>query len=133
MSSQSFASSLLDIVKELLEPNDFNISTWMAMGATIMLLLQCYLPASLGSSLPILYLIFRLVKMIIDSFRLHTGCFTNMMRGRWTATLSEPSDAGEANNGSDCIVMFVLGARLNQSVKPSALACSNSTVNSDKP
>ena len=118
MSSQSFASSLLEIVNELLEPNDFKISTWMAMGATLMLLAQCYLPASLGSSLPILYLSFRLVKMIIDTFRLHTGCFTNMMRGRWTATLSEPGDAADANNGSDGNVMFVLGERLNQYVKP---------------
>ena len=92
-----------------------------------MLLAQCYLPASLGSSLPVLYLGFRLVKMIMDSFRLHTGtCFTNMMRGRWTATLSDPNDGLDANNGSDGIVLFVLGARLNQSVK--SLLGSSSTL-----
>ena len=118
MSPQSFASNLLEVVNELLEPNDFKISTWMAMGATLMLLAQWYLPASLGSSLPILYLIFRLVKMVVDIFRLHTGCFTNMMHGRWTATLSELSATVEANTGSEGVVMFVLGARLNQFVKP---------------
>lgn len=54
--------------------------------------------------------------MILDTLRLRTGSYTTPMRGRWTATLPEPEIASGVNDGSDGLVMFVLGARINQSV-----------------
>lgn len=58
------------------------------------------------------------MKMGIDTLRLHTGSYTSIMRGRWTATLPEPeeSSTGVESDGSDeGLVMFVLGAQINQS------------------
>ena len=116
MSSQTLFVTAKEILCELLEPNDFNSSTWMAMGASLLLLGQYYLPSRLSSSLPLVYLLYRIVKMIVDTFGLHTFSYTSLVRGRWTATLGEPDASAEFNRGSDGIVMFVLGARINQSV-----------------
>jgi hypothetical protein len=54
--------------------------------------------------------------MILDTLRLRTGSYTTPMRGRWTATLPEPDIAPGVNDGPDGPVMFVLGARTNQSM-----------------
>ncbi|KAL9132083.1 MAG: hypothetical protein Q9217_000119 [Psora testacea] len=93
-----------DVFNELTEPNDFKISTWMAMGAALLLLSQAYLPIGLGSWIPLLYLGYRMLKMVVDTLRLHTGSFTNMKVGRWTARLPDSETP---------LVMFILGARIN--------------------
>ncbi|KAL8702000.1 MAG: hypothetical protein Q9201_004622 [Fulgogasparrea decipioides] len=113
MSVQSLYSATRDILNELLEPQDFKISTWMAFGATLLLLSQSFLPSSLSNLLPLLYLAGRMIKMVIDTLRLHTGSYTTMMRGRWVATLPESAKPLDDSSGSDGLVMFVLGARIN--------------------
>jgi len=116
MATKSISSTLKDTLNELLEPNDFKISTWMAMGAALLVIGQSYLHFGWIKMLPFSYLFYRTAKMILDTLRLHTGSYTTLMRGRWTATLPEPGIAPNANSGADGLVMFVLGARINQSV-----------------
>ena len=115
MSLRSFLVTR-EILGELLEPNDFNISTWMAMGACVMLLGQRFLPHVLGSWLPFAYLFYRFLKMIVDTARLHTGSYTSLVTGRWTATLSAPNESGDIDNSRQGVVLFILGARINQYV-----------------
>ena len=116
MSISSALSTVRDIFNELFEPNDFKISTWMAIGAVLLLACQSYLPPSLGSLPPLLYIIYRIVKMVVDTLRLHSGSYTTLFCGWWTATLPEPKAPMDMKNRSDGLVMFVLGARINQSV-----------------
>ena len=116
MSFGSVFSTIRDALNELLEPNDFKISTWMAMGALLLLVAQSYLPSNIGSRLPIIYLVYRLVKMFLDTWRLHTGSYTSLQRGRWTASLPEHLSPAKTGSNSDGLVMFVLGARINQFV-----------------
>lgn len=114
--AQSYYATTRGILNELFEPQDFKLSTWMAFGATLLLISQSYLPPSVSNFLPLVLLGGRIAKMIIDTQHLHTGCYTSLMRGRWTATLPEPENPVDINSGSDGVVMFVLGARINQSV-----------------
>ena len=116
MSPQSFLVTTQQVLGELLEPNDFNISTWMAMGACVMFLGQRFLPHVLGSWVPFAYLGYRFVKMIVDTARLHTGSYTSLITGRWTATLSAPDESGVMDNSRQGVVLFILGARINQYV-----------------
>lgn len=116
MATKSIYSTLKDIFNELLEPNDFEISTWMAMGVALLVIGQSYLHLSWIKELPFSYLIYRIAKMVYDTLRLHNASYTTLMRGRWTATLPEPEIASSVNSGSDGLIMFVLGARINQSV-----------------
>lgn len=46
MATKSICSTLKDIFNELLEPNDFEISTWMAMGVAVLVIGQSYLHLS---------------------------------------------------------------------------------------
>lgn len=116
MSIKSFLVTTQETLGEILEPNDFNISTWMAAGACVMLLGQRFLPYALGSWLPVVYLIYRFVKMLLDTARLHTGSYTSLITGRWTATLSAPNEYGDVDNSRQGVVLFILGARINQYV-----------------
>lgn len=99
---------------DLLEVTDFSIATWLAFGAGLQLLSQSWLTPSLSYWLPLLYLIHRIAKVSIDSYRVFTGTFTNVMFGRWTATLPEPEASSPITATSDGVVMFLLGARINQ-------------------
>ena len=107
-------STAKEICNELFEPNDFKLTTWLAMGASLLLVAQSLLPGRLSNGLPLAYLGYRLVKMVVDTLRLHTGSYTSLLHGRWTATLPEPESPAEVNSGSDGIVIFLLGARINQ-------------------
>ena len=57
MSSQSLYSSIQAILNKLLEPNDFNTLTWMAMGAVLLLMIQSILPSGLSNLVPLFYLV----------------------------------------------------------------------------
>ena len=114
MSLKSFLVATQQILGELLEPNDFNISTWMAMGACVMLLGQRFLPHVLGSWFPFVYLGYRFVKMIVDTARLHTGSYTSLITGRWTATLNAPHESGKIVYSQEGVVLLILGARIIQ-------------------
>ena len=103
---------------ELLEVTDFSITTWLAFGAALQLLSHSWLPSSLAYWLPLLYLAYRVVRVSIDCRRIFSATFTNVMFGRWSATLPEPEDPSTVTATSDGVVMFLLGARINQSVAP---------------
>lgn len=101
---------------ELLEVTDFSIATWLAFGAGFQILTQAWLPYGLRYWLPLWYIIYRVGKVTIDCRRVFTGTFTNVKFGRWSATLPEPDEASAVTATSDGVVMFLLGARINQSV-----------------
>ena len=100
----------------LLEVTDFSIKTWLAFGAGLQLLSQSWLPYNLSYCLPLLYLIYRIARVSVDCSRIFSGTFTNVKFGRWSATLPEPEDLSTITATSDGIVMFLLGARINQFV-----------------
>lgn len=97
----------------LLEVTDFSIATWLALGAGLQLLSLLWLPSGLSHWLPLLYLIYRIARVSINCGRIFTGTFTNLKFGRWSATLPEPVDVTATSDG---VVMFLLGARINQFV-----------------
>ena len=101
---------------DLLEVTDFSIATWLAFGASLQLLSQSWLSPQLSYLIPLVYLVYRVAKVSIDCRRIFTGTFTNAMFGRWSATLPEPEDPSTVTATSDGVVMFLLGARINQSV-----------------
>lgn len=101
---------------DLLEVTDFSIVTWLALGAGLQLLSQSWLPSGLSYWLPLLYLIYRITRVSIDCLRVFTGTFTDVVFGRWSATLPEPEDPSAVTATSDGVVMFLLGARINQFV-----------------
>lgn len=92
---------------DLLEKSDFSIITFLAFGAAFQLLSNIYLPPRVSALLPLLWLGWRLCKSIVDSRDVYKSSFTDMVHGKSTTKLPETSDG---------IVLFVLGARLNQSV-----------------
>lgn len=102
---------------KLLEVTDFSITTWLAFGAILQLISQSWLPSSLSYWPPLLYIIYRIARVYIDCSRIFTGTFTNVKFGRWTATLPEPEDPLTLTATSDGVVMFLLGARMNQLVQ----------------
>ena len=115
-SPRAFYQNFKQDLGTLLEVTDFSIPTWLAFGATFQLLSQSYLLSpNLSYWLPLLYLLYRISKTIlIDCRRIFSGCFTDVVLGRWSARLPEPdSDVGRTADG---VVMFLLGARINQSV-----------------
>lgn len=101
---------------DLLEVTDFSIATWLAFGAGLQLLSQSWLPSGLSYWLPLLYLIYRIAMVSIDCCRIFTGTFKTIKFGRWSATLPEPEDPSTVTATSDGVVIFVLGARINQLV-----------------
>lgn len=116
---KKYFSTSREMLKELTEPHDFNISTYMAVGALLLQASQLSLPSNLSTSLPLAFLTFRFFKMLFDWLRLHTGSYTSLMRGRWMATLPGREEAKQgAGTGSDGVVLFLLGARINQSAFP---------------
>lgn len=88
----------------------------MAMGVALLVIGQSYLHLSWIKELPFSYLIYSIAKMVYDTLRLHNASYMTLMRGRWAATLPESEIASSVNSGSDGLIMFVLGARINQSV-----------------
>lgn len=104
----------------LLEVTDFSITTWLAFGAAFQLICQYFLPPSLCYGLPLFYLIYGIARASIDCRHIYSGTFTDVFSGRWSATLLEPDNTSTAT--SDGVVMFLLGARINQSVYPNYIA-----------
>ena len=92
---------------DILEKSDFSIPTFLAFGAALQLLSLVYLPLHLSISLPLFWLGYRLVRSTFASSDVFRTSFTDVMLGRYTAQLPNPSDG---------VVIFVLGARLNQFV-----------------
>lgn len=101
---------------DLLEVTDFSITTWLAFGAGLQLLSQRWLPSTLSPWLPLLYIFFLIARVSVDCQRIFTGTFTDVILGRRSATLPEPEDPSTVTATSDGVVMFLLGARINQFV-----------------
>ena len=101
---------------DLLEVTDFSITTWLALGAGVQLLSQSWLPSNWSYGIPLLYLSYRMIRVAIDCQHIFTGAFTNVAFGRWSTTLPESSDVSAMSTTSDGVVLFLLGARINQCV-----------------
>ena len=113
---RSLYQNFKDDYSHLLEVTDFSIITWLAFGAILQLLSQSWFSPQLSYLIPLVYLVYRLAKVSIDCRRIFTGTFTNVMLGRWSATLPEPEDPSTVTATSDGVVVFLLGARINQCV-----------------
>jgi hypothetical protein len=113
VSLRALYSNFKDDFGDLLEVTDFSIATWLAFGASLQLLSQSWLTPSLAYWLPLLYLLYRIARVAIDCRRIFTGTFTSVVFGRWSATLPEPDNPSKTADG---VVMFLLGARINQFV-----------------
>ena len=83
--------------------------TFLAFDAVLQLLSLAYLPPRLSAALPLMWLGYRLLSSALDSRNVFKTSFTDVKRGQYTARLPDPSDG---------VVVFVLGARLNQYVLP---------------
>ncbi|KAL8789197.1 MAG: hypothetical protein Q9213_001304 [Squamulea squamosa] len=105
MTFSSFISTTRHFINEVFEPQDFSLSTWMTFGAILLLFSQSYLPPNISNALPILYLAYRVIKMVFDTVRLHSGSYTTLKRGRWSAALPEPEKPEEVNSGTDGVVI----------------------------
>lgn len=116
LSLHALYSNFKNDISDLLEVPDFSIATWLAFGAGLQLLSQSWLPSGLTYWLPLCYLLYRVVRVSIDCRRIYSGAFTDVMSGRWSATLPEPEDLSAVTATSDGVVMFLLGARINQFV-----------------
>lgn len=95
--------------RKLSETHYLSIPSWLAVGASLQLLSLVILPTKLSALIPILYLTYCIIKVTLDS-RHVTGTFKTVKQGRWTAELPEP----EEDVKNDGMVIFVLGARMNQ-------------------
>jgi hypothetical protein len=98
---------LYDQFYDIIEKSDFSIPTFLAFGAVFQLLSIAYLPTLLSTDLPLLWLGWRFLKSLIESRDVFNSSFTDVVCGKHIVKLPEPSDG---------IVIFVLGARLNQCV-----------------
>lgn len=88
----------------------------VSLRSRFQILTQAWLPYGLRYWLPLWYIIYRVGKVTIGCRRIFTGTFTNVKLGRWSATLPGPDEASAVTATSDGVVMFLLGARINQSV-----------------
>ena len=122
MSLRALYLNFKDDFGDLLEVTDFSLVTWLALGAALQLLSQAWLPPGFSYWLPLSYLVYRAARASIDCNRIFTGVFTNVVFGRYSATLPEPEDPSTVTATSDGVVMFLLGARINQSVSLITLA-----------
>ena len=118
LSLRAFYANFKNDYGDVLEVTDFSVPTWLVFGAALQLLSQSCLPTRLSSCLPLLYLLYRIAKVSIDCNCIFSRTFTNLKFGRWSATLPEPKDPSAVTATSDGVVMFLLGARINQSVNP---------------
>jgi hypothetical protein len=100
----------------LREVTAFSIPSWLAIGASVQLLSQSWLPAGMGYWLPLLYIVYRAARVCVDSSRIFKSTFTDVKFGGWTAKLPEPEDPSAVTDTSDGVVMFLLGTRINQLV-----------------
>jgi len=85
------------------------------MSAIFQLLsLNCF-PSSISTLIPVSYLIYRALKIAADLQCMYTGVYTNVRLGRWTTEFPDSQDSSGAVKAKG-IVIFVLGARINQYV-----------------
>lgn len=117
MSIRDWYSQLEEILGDVLEHQDFSMQTWLALGAAFQLLALAWLPVKLSFWLPLAWLAYRMIRTTFDTLNVHESkIWSRVLQGRWMGQLSESEDISEPGDTSEGIVMFLLGARLNQSV-----------------
>jgi hypothetical protein len=101
-------------------PEDLRLTTWLAIGAFLYALTTHYLPFRIIIHFPLLLLLTRTLYTLLLTTELLPTPPSNTLWGRYTTRLP-PSTAstnnpevGKGTNGG--VVMFVLGARINQQV-----------------
>ena len=115
MSRPSLYAGIRAAFQQIVRPNTFYLSTWIAIGAVLLLIAQALSPVThISTAIPLLFLLYRIAKTVIDTQRLGTGSFTSVKRGRWMVTVPESETAKGGSSGE--VVAFLLGARINQCV-----------------
>ena len=115
MSVRNWYSQFEEILGDVLEHQDFSMQTWLALGAAFQLFALAWLPSGLSFWLPLAWLAYRLVRTALDTWKVHdSNLWSHIMPGRWMGQLPEPESPSEASETSEGVVMFLLGARLNQ-------------------
>lgn len=89
--------------------DDFQMTTWLAMGAFIFAAMIHYLPFWVAIQLPILLLGVRTIKTVFIAKGLMSAPPSDTLSGRYTTRI--PDSNGETQKG---VLVFVLGARINQ-------------------
>jgi hypothetical protein len=88
--------------------DDFRVSTWLAIGACLYAALTRALPLRIVIYPPVLLLVVRLGQTLLATKSVQTAA-PNTLWGRYTTKIpAQPDD--------QAIVVFVLGARINQYV-----------------
>jgi hypothetical protein len=117
MSVRDWYSQLEEILGDVLEHQDFSIQTWLALRAAFQLLALASLPSHLSFWFPLTWLAYRLTRTAVDTLNVRDSkTWSRIMRGRWMGQLPESASPSKASETSGGVVMFVLGARLNQFV-----------------
>lgn len=115
MSIRDWYSQLEEILGDVLEHQDFSMQTWLALGAAFQLFALAWLPSRLSFWIPLAWLAYRLLRTALDSWNpRRSKLWAPIRRGRWMGQLPVPENPSEATETSDGVVMFLLGARLNQ-------------------
>jgi hypothetical protein len=110
MSAQKFVRRSIRRIQFAFPPTTFRVSTWLAIGCIIELFISACLPRSFSILLPVLLVAQRAVKATLDSRNIYTKNFTDVHRQRMTTDIF-PNKGSSEDEG---VVMFVLGARINQ-------------------
>lgn len=122
MSIRDWYSQIEEILGDVLEHQDFSMQTWLALGAASQLFALAWLPSSFSFWLPLAWLAYRLMRTALDSWNVyHSRLWSRVMQGQWMGQLPEPEKLSEASETSEGVVMFLLGARLNQYIDISSL------------
>lgn len=89
---------------DILEKSDFSIPTFLAFGAALQLLFFAYLPPRVATLIPLTWLGYRFIRSLAGSRDVFRTSFTDVQLGKFSARVPD----------SDGVVVFLLGARLNQ-------------------
>ncbi|PGH12780.1 hypothetical protein AJ80_06604 [Polytolypa hystricis UAMH7299] len=87
---------------------DFELTTWMAIGASIYAVMVWVLPFWISVPLPILFLVTRTIKTVLMSKGILSPPSSDTLPGRYTAKIPGPYGRGQGG-----VVCFILGARIN--------------------
>jgi hypothetical protein len=107
---------LMRNIRFIVGVNDLRVTTWLSLGAAFQLLLFLSLPPRVSFALPLILLSYRLFQAVLDSRRIYTKSFTHIRQGRWTAPLMDSMGRDGDVSAPEGVVMFVLGAQINQYV-----------------
>lgn len=100
-------NDLYDQYYDIIELSDFSIPTFLALGGVVQLIALASCGPRIGAILPVAWLVFRLAKAVITSRGIGKTSFIVHKKGKFVSKLPDETDG---------IVVFIIGARLNQYV-----------------